>query len=70
MLTAFAAQMLAQELPRRWVDDPDLHAVPLHVHAAADPARRRVVIRRSHFDGAIEVHRALAETIVPKWLDG
>ena len=64
------AQMLTQQLPRLRVDEPHVQVVPLHVDPLADPARRRAVEGGLDFDAAIEMHRAIAEAVVPKRLDG
>ena len=44
------------------VEQPDVQGVPLHLDCAADPARRRAVVRGLDFDAAVEVHRARRRT--------
>ena len=66
MPAARRAQMLAQELAGLRREQPHVQVVPLHLHALPDPAGRRAVVRGLDFDAAIEMHRALAEAVVPK----
>ena len=40
----------------------------MHLHAAADPARRRAVVGRLDFHAAIQMHRALAVLVIAEWL--
>jgi hypothetical protein len=62
--------VLAEELPRRRVEESDMDVVPLHVDPPPDPAGRRAIEGGVHFDTAIEVHGAIAEAVVPKRLEG
>ena len=61
--------MLAQKLAGLGIDQPHVQAVPLHLHLAADPAGRRAVVGRFHFDAAVQVHRAFAVAVVAKRLE-
>src|SRR6185437_6497337 len=60
--------MLAQQLPRTWIQHPHYMAVPLHFHATADPAWRRTVVGGIDFDTAIQVHAPVAKLIHTEWL--
>jgi hypothetical protein len=60
MAAAFAPQMLAQQLPVLWIEQPYNLAIPLHLHLAADPAGRRAVVSGLHFDAAIQMNGSLA----------
>ena len=64
------ADVLAQQLPRGRMEEPDMQVVPLHGDTPADPPRRRAVVRGIDFDTAIEMHRAPAEAVIPKRLEG
>ena len=55
--------------PVRGSSSRDVHVVPLHVDAAADPARRRRVVGRGDLDTAVEVHGAAAVLVVAERLD-
>src|SRR5262249_10516145 len=70
MPAARGAQMLAQELAGRRIDQADVQRVPLHVEPMADPARRRAVESRLDLHAAIEMDRALAKLVIAKRLDG
>ena len=67
---ALLAQVLAQQLAGARIEHAHDAAVPLHLDAAADPARRRAVVGGVHFDAAVQVHPALAELVVAEGLDG
>ena len=69
MPAARRADMLAQELPGLGIEQPHVQVVPLHVQATADPAGGCAVIGRLDFDAAIEMHRALAESVIAKRFD-
>jgi len=45
-----------------------MQAIPLDLHDAGDPARRRTVVSvaASHLDAAVEVHRSFAVLVVAK----
>src|SRR5215469_14663233 len=62
--------MLAHELTGLWVEDANENVVPLHFDRAANPTRRCTVISRLHFDATIGMHRALAELVITKRLQG
>ncbi len=70
MPAARLAQVLAQQLAGLRIEEPHVHAVPLHLDALADPAGRRAVVRGVDFDAAVEMHGALAVPVVAKRLDG
>ena len=63
------AQVLAEQLAGAGVEQADVEVVPLHVDAAADPARRRAVVGRGDLDAAVEVHGAAAVLVVAERLE-
>ena len=44
--------------------------IPLHLHAPADPARRRAVVSGLDLHAAVQMHRALAVLVIAERLDG
>ena len=60
--------MLAQELPRRRIEEADEEVVPLQVDPSSDPPRWRAIVRGLDFD-AIEVNGADAEAVIAKGLE-
>ena len=60
--------MLTQQLSRIWIDQPYLVVVPLHINAAADPARRCALVGGFHFHAAIQMHRTFAVLVRAKRL--
>ena len=65
---ALLSQMLAQQLAGARIEQAHEHRVPLHMHLAADPTRRRSVVSRLHFNTAIQMNRALAVLVVAERL--
>jgi hypothetical protein len=65
---ALLPPMFAQELSGARIQDSHRLAVPLHFHAAADPAGRCAVVGSFDFDAAIQVHSAFAELVMAEWL--
>lgn len=61
------AQMLAQQLAGLRREEPHVQVVPLHLHALPDPAGWCAVVRGLDFNAAIEMHRARAKAVVPRW---
>src|SRR5688572_29618417 len=55
-----SSHMLSKELSRPGIQDPYLQLVPLHLYPPTNPARRRAVVGRVHFDAAVEMYGALA----------
>jgi hypothetical protein len=70
MPAARGAHVLPQQLARGRIQEPDVQLVPLHGDPPADPPRRRAVVGRVNLDAAIEVHRADAEAVIAKRLEG
>ena len=70
MPAARDAQMLAEELARLRMEQPDLRGVPLDVDAPANPPWRCPIVGGGHLDAAIEMHRALAVLVVAKRFEG
>src|SRR6266571_1654572 len=64
------AAMFPQELARGGMEDADVKVVPLDRHVLAEPTRGRGVVGVLDLDAAVEMHRARAELVVAKWLDG
>ena len=60
--------MLAQQASGLRIQESDVQVIPLHLEVPPDPAGRRAVVRRLHFDTAIEMDGARAEAVVPKRL--
>src|SRR5205823_6475656 len=58
--------MLAQELARLGIEEPDGHAVPLDGEAFAHVPGRGAVVRALDLDAAVEVHGARAVLVVAK----
>ena len=59
--------MLAEQLPGLRRQQADVQIIPLHLDALTDPAGGCAVVRGLDFDAAIEVHRAFAVAVIPKW---
>ena len=55
--------------PVRGSSSRTLQTIPLHLHAPADPARRRAVVGSLHFHAAIQMHRALAVLVIAERLE-
>src|SRR2546428_211562 len=64
------APVLAEELPRRGIQQADVTGVPLDCDLVAEPARGRAVVRVVDLDTAVEMDRPRAELVVAKRLDG
>jgi hypothetical protein len=60
-------EVLAQKLPRLQIDEPHAHAIPLHLHAAADPSRRRAVVRGVDLDAAPTIFNPAPSAPPPGW---
>ena len=60
------AQMFTQELAGPRIEQPYMPEIPLHLHASADPSRRRAVISGLDFHAAVQMNRALSILVVPK----
>src|SRR3954467_7609069 len=63
MPATLLAAVFAQQLPRPQIQHPYHVTVPLHFHAAADPAWRRAVVSGIDFHAAIQVHAPLAKLV-------
>ena len=55
MAAARRAQMLAEQLSRRGIEQSDVELVPLHRHPVSNPAWRCAVVGGVEFDAAIEM---------------
>lgn len=62
------AQVLAQQLAGARIEHAHGSAVPLHLDAAGDPARRHAVVGSIHFDATVEVHAALPKLVMTERL--
>jgi hypothetical protein len=69
MTASLLAQVLAQELPGRRVEQTHALAVPLYAYAPADPSWRRAVVGGFDLDAAVEVHGSLAVLVVAERLE-
>ena len=69
MPPARRAQMLAEELLGRRMEQADVQVIPLDLDAASNPAGRRAVVGGLDFDAPIEMDRAGPVTVVTKGLE-
>jgi hypothetical protein len=70
MPAALLAQMLAQQLSCFRMEQADMLSIPLHCHAAADPAWWRAVVGRFHFDAAVQMYRSFTVLVIAKRFQG
>ena len=63
------AQVLAQQLAGLRIEQADVLTIPLHLHAPADPARRRAVVGGFDFHAAVQMNRALAVLVIAERLE-
>ncbi len=68
MPAAFLLQMLAQQHAGARIEQAHVHQVPLHIDLATDPAGRRAIVGRFHFDTAIDMNRPLSILVIPERL--
>src|SRR5437764_11717436 len=60
--------MFAQQLPCARIHQSHMCVIPLHLNAAADPARRSAVVRRFDFHATIQMDCTFAVLVVAKRL--
>jgi hypothetical protein len=58
---------LAQQLPGARIEQANVQAVPLDLHDARDPARRRAVVSGFDLDASIQMHGSFAVLVIAKW---
>src|SRR5215213_9956720 len=69
MPAAFLAQVFAQQLTGVRMEQTNIEAIPLHLHAPPDPTRRRTVVGRFNFHTTIQMDHPLTVLIKAKRLE-
>jgi hypothetical protein len=68
MGAAWLPQVLAQQLSRVRMKQPNVPLIPLHLDSPSDPARRSAVVSSLDFHAAIHMNCTFAVLVVAEWL--
>src|SRR6516165_10549029 len=70
VVTALLRDVFAKQLAGSRIHHTHHSAVPLHLHGAADPTRRRTVEGGVDLHTAIQIYAPITELIMPEQLEG
>ena len=69
MPAALLADVFAQKLMRSRIEDANVKPIPLHFDELPDPAWRKAVVGRFHFNATVQMHRAFAVLVITEWFN-